>query len=151
MTTEASGSATSSYDSRRRSSRHSPASSADLKPSSTGRNERQAVRRYLHALQARPQEANPPAPEILTKRIATIDSQLADAEPQVKVALIHERMDLYARLRAAGEAGTLEQLEQEFIAVAGTYSARQGLTYAAWREVGVEDDVLERAGIAQDS
>jgi hypothetical protein len=40
-----------------------------------------------------------------------------------------------------------EGLEAAFIAVAGPYSARKGLSYAAWRAVGVKPRVLRAAGI----
>ena len=43
----------------------------------------------------------------------------------------------------------VEALETAFIAVAGPYSDRKGLTYAAWRAVGVKPRVLRAAGIAR--
>lgn len=84
----------------------------------------------------------------MAQRIEEIDSHLATAEPAIKIALIQERMDLYSRLKAATDTVALRDLEREFVAAAGAYSARKGITYAAWREVGVEARVLERAGIA---
>jgi hypothetical protein len=47
----------------------------------------------------------------------------------------------------ANRHGPDEALEDAFIAVAGPYSARKGLTYAAWRAVGVEPRVLRAAGV----
>ncbi len=76
-----------------------------------------------------------------------IDAQLAAAEPALKVRLIRERMDLYARLKALGGQKRLDDLEQDFVAAAGAYSARKGISYDAWRQVGVDESVLERAGI----
>ena len=38
-------------------------------------------------------------------------------------------------------------LEEAFIAVAGPYSARKGLSYTAWRAVGVKPRILREAGI----
>ena len=36
-----------------------------------------------------------------------------------------------------GEAVDLGAIEEAFVEVAASYSARQGISYAAWREVGV--------------
>jgi hypothetical protein len=43
----------------------------------------------------------------------------------------------------------LSSLEAEFVKVAQGYSDRQGISYAAWREVGVEASVLKKAGISR--
>jgi hypothetical protein len=40
-------------------------------------------------------------------------------------------------------------MEKEFVKVVRAYSDRNGITYSAWRQVGVEADVLERAGIVR--
>lgn len=42
-------------------------------------------------------------------------------------------------------------LEADFRAVAASYSARKGLTYAAWREAGVDAAVLKAAGVSRSS
>ena len=36
-----------------------------------------------------------------------------------------------------------------FVQVAATYSARKGISYAAWRAVGVDAAVLNKAGIGR--
>ena len=41
------------------------------------------------------------------------------------------------------------ELEAGFVAVAKLYSERKGLTYAAWREAGVDARVLKQAGISR--
>ena len=114
-----------------------------------GRAESRAVRRYLEAITSAPADADADGadPEPMARRIEEIDSQLAAAEPAVKIRLIQERMELYARLKSLGDAGQLDELEQGFVAAAAAYSARKGITYAAWRRVGVAPAVLERAGI----
>jgi hypothetical protein len=43
----------------------------------------------------------------------------------------------------------LSALEREFAKVAQAYSQRKGISYAAWRELGVPADVLKRAGIGR--
>ncbi len=45
------------------------------------------------------------------------------------------------------DAVEIEALEAEFIEVAGPYSERKGLSYLAWRAVGVQPRVLRAAGI----
>ena len=65
--------------------------------------------------------------------------------------LIQERLDLNSELAAAGEKVDLSGLEQEFVDAAAAYSARKGISYAAWRELGVEPGVLKRAGIPRSS
>jgi hypothetical protein len=41
----------------------------------------------------------------------------------------------------------LECLEQAFIAAVKGYSERKGITYAAWREAGIDARVLRDAGL----
>ena len=43
----------------------------------------------------------------------------------------------------------MAEMEADFVAVAANYGNRQGISYAAWREVGVQPDVLRRAGITR--
>jgi len=43
----------------------------------------------------------------------------------------------------------LAALEADFVQVAASYSARKGISYTAWRELGVSADVLKRAGISR--
>lgn len=40
-------------------------------------------------------------------------------------------------------------LEGEFVAVAGNYPLRRGISYAAWREAGVDAALLRKAGISR--
>ena len=56
-----------------------------------------------------------------------------------------------AELDATNEKVDLSGLEKEFIAAAAAYSARKGISYAAWRELGVEPAVLKKAGISRSS
>jgi hypothetical protein len=43
----------------------------------------------------------------------------------------------------------LGTIEDAFVKVAASYSARQGISYASWREVGVPAAVLKRAKISR--
>ena len=78
-----------------------------------------------------------------------IDTELVTADPLKRLQLIQERLDLKAELDAAGEKVDLSGLEKEFVDAAAAYSARKGISYAAWRELGVEAAVLKRAGISR--
>jgi hypothetical protein len=40
-------------------------------------------------------------------------------------------------------------LEKDFVKVARAYGSRKGISYTAWRSVGVSAGVLQRAGIAR--
>jgi hypothetical protein len=114
-----------------------------------GRAQGRAVRLYLEALAAnKPKRGRKRTPDSITKRLATIDAALDQADPLTKLQLTQERFDLQAELEAAsGPAVDLGALEAAFVEAAGPYAARKGLSYAAFREVGVQPAVLARAGI----
>ena len=59
-----------------------------------------------------------------------------------RVALIQERMDLENELQAADGGVDLVALERDFVRFAKDYSSRKGITYNAWREVGVSPATL---------
>ena len=40
-------------------------------------------------------------------------------------------------------------LEEQFVIAAKGYSERKGISWTAWREVGVPASVLERAGVSR--
>jgi hypothetical protein len=48
-----------------------------------------------------------------------------------------------------GGGDDVSALEKEFIKVAKSYSAKKGISYGAWREFGVEPDVLKKAGVTR--
>jgi len=113
-----------------------------------GRNQGRSVRRYLEALDAhKPKRGRKRTPESMQKRLDRIDIELVSADPLKRLQLIQERLDLKVELDATGEKVDLTGLEKEFVAAAAAYSARKGISYAAWRELGVEPAVLKRAGI----
>ncbi len=115
-----------------------------------GRNQGRSVRRYLEALDLhRPKRGRKRTRESMQKRLARIDAELATADPLKRLQLIQERLDLNAELEAFDTKVDLTGLEEEFVQAAGAYSARKGISYAAWRELGVEPAVLKRAGISR--
>ena len=115
-----------------------------------GRNQGRAVRRYLEALDAhKPKRGRKRTPESMKKRLDRIDAELVSADPLKRLQLIQERLDLKEELDAAGRTVDLSGLEQGFVDAAAAYSKRKGISYAAWRELGVEPAVLKRAGIGR--
>lgn len=116
-----------------------------------GRDQGRAVRRYLEALEThRPKRGRKRTPESIQARLASIDERIASADALTRLHLAQERLDLTNMLQAADDDGaTIADLEGEFVAAAGTYSRRKGLSYDAWREIGVSPKVLKRAGIGR--
>jgi hypothetical protein len=115
-----------------------------------GRSEGKAVRDYLDALRAnKPKRGRKRTPDSIKKRLTTIDTQLKDADPLTELRLVQERRDLDYELQSMDNAVDLSAIEGSFVKVAKAYSERQGISYAAWREVGVEASVLKKAGISR--
>ena len=113
-----------------------------------GREQGRAVRRYLEALEAhKPKRGRKRTPESVEKRLATIEGKLADADALTRLHLMQERMNLTNELSITDNTVDMQALEDEFVAAAGPYGARKGITYAAWRQMGVDRGVLRRAGI----
>nr|MBA3654881.1 hypothetical protein [Actinomycetota bacterium] len=110
------------------------------------------VRRYLSTLDSqRPGRGPKRAADAIAYRLLKIDEMLISADPISRLHLTQERIDLDAegiRLNNGAEAD-FGEMEAEFVKIAKTYSDRCGLTYSAWRQVGVEADVLEKAGIVR--
>jgi hypothetical protein len=117
-----------------------------------GRDQGRAVRRYLEALEAhRPKRGRKRTPESIQRRLKTIEADLETADPLSRVNLVQERMDLEAELAAKEAVVDLSALEADFISAAAEYSERKGISYAAWREAGVDAGVLRKAGLRRGS
>ena len=85
----------------------------------------------------------------MKKRMEKIDQELETADPLHRLHLVQERLDLQNALDSATATVDLGALEDEFVAAARQYSERKGISYAAWRELGVSAAVLKRAGISR--
>ena len=115
-----------------------------------GRTEGRAVKKYLEALeQHRPKRGRRRTPDSINTRLEKIDREFVDADPMTRLALVQERIDLNAELDAMEDPVDLEAIEADFVAAAKGYGERKGISYAAWREVGVPAAVLRRAGISR--
>jgi len=113
-----------------------------------GRDQGRAVRRYLEALEAhRPKRGRKRTPESVERRLSAIDEKLNDADALTRLHLSQERMNLQAELSSTDNAVDLGVLEEEFVVAAKPYGERKGITYAAWRQAGVDPGVLRRANI----
>jgi len=119
---------------------------------SNGREQGRLIRRYLGALEAsRSNRGTKRVTEGISRRLRKSDELLVSADPLARLHLTQERIDLHAELVRAtnGQAPQLADLEKEFVRVAKSYGDLAGITFAAWRQVGVDADVLERAGIVR--
>ena len=113
-----------------------------------GREQGRSVRRYLDALEAhRPKRGRKRTPESIQKRLDDIETKLEAADPLTRLQLRQERRDLQSELEAKSNGVDLVQLEEDFVQAAKAYGERKGITYATWREQGVDPSVLRRAGI----
>lgn len=114
------------------------------------RAENRAVSAYLEALESnRPRPGRRRTAESMQNRIEAIGEALESATPIRRVQLVQERIDLERALSAPTETVDISELETAFVDVAVPYSGRKGITYSAWREVGVPAAVLKRAGISR--
>ena len=115
-----------------------------------GRAQGRAVRAYLEALdQNRPKRGRRRTTESIDTRLAKIDAELVTADPMTRLSLVQERLDLLAERATLETKVDLTALETEFVAAAAGYSERKGISYAAWREVGVSAATLKAAGISR--
>jgi hypothetical protein len=114
-----------------------------------GRRESRMIKRYLGAL-GRRRPGRPVTRESLERKLAGLDAKIAVEEDALKrVDLVQQRLEAEETLTAMSESANLEDLEAGFVEVAKSYSDRKGISYPAWREVGVPASVLRRAGIPQ--
>lgn len=117
-----------------------------------GRTEGRAVKNYLEALeQHRPKRGRKRTPESIASRLQKIEDELATADPVSRLTLIQERLDLQRELKQMDAAVDLSEVEAAFVAAAKQYGERKGISYQAWREIGVPPAVLKAAGISRSS
>jgi hypothetical protein len=116
----------------------------------TGRQEGRAVRDYLNALEAhQPKRGRKRTPDSINKRLADIDDEIARADPLRRLSLAQERINLEDELYDLENAESIDEYEGAFIEAAVSYSERKGISYAAWREVGVPAATLKAAGVTR--
>ena len=117
-----------------------------------GRTQGRAVRIYLEALDAnKPKRGRKRTLQSITARLATVERELPTADPLKRLLLAQERLDLQDEIARAGNIVDFVQLEREFVETALEYSQRKGISYSAWRELGVASSLLKRAGISRET
>jgi hypothetical protein len=116
----------------------------------TEKSEVAAIRDYLKALeQNAPQRGRKRTTESVGRQIATLEGELAGASITKRLGLIQQRIELEADLEALSQASSVDltALEAGFATYAAAYGGRRGISYAAWREIGVSSATLKSAGI----
>jgi hypothetical protein len=113
-----------------------------------GREEGRIVRQYLEALEStKPRRGRKRTPDSIRRRLTTIENSLATADPLARLHLIEEKQRLETELAHSGDTVDMAALEKSFIKVARLYGERKGISYSAWRAVGVSAPVLQQAKI----
>jgi len=114
-----------------------------------GRKQAREIKAYLNAIQAR-KPGRPVSKESLQERLTRIDSQIGDAtNPLKELDLRQARLDVEAQLASLGEVENFDELEAGFVTHAKAYSDRKGISYTAWRQIGVPAATLRSAGIKE--
>ena len=123
---------------------------ARTKMTETEKTEVAAVRDYLKALeQNAPRRGRRRTPESVERQLAVLEGEMEGASVTKRLGLIQQRIDLETDLEALQQAESvdLSALEAGFATHAAAYGGRRGISYAAWREVGVSSATLKSAGI----
>ena len=109
-----------------------------------GRTERAIVKRYLDSLE-KVQRNNSAT---IARKLTDVKTMLNDDSlpPVKRLNLIQKRIDLTKKLNEQEEPMS-QDLEKDFVQVAKSFSERKGISYKAWREVGVPARVLKLADI----
>lgn len=112
-----------------------------------GRRESRLIKAYLNALRSR-RPGRPVTPDSIRSRIEGIESRLsAETDPLKLLDLHQEKLDAEESLKTAEASHDVGEAEKGFIEVAGDYSERKGISYTAWRQIGVPASVLKAAAI----
>jgi len=123
---------------------------ARTKMTDSEKSEVAAIRDYLKALeQNAPRRGRKRTAESMGRQLAALEGEMAGASVTKRLSLIQQRIDLEADLEALSQAASvdLSALEAGFATHAAAYGGRRGISYAAWREIGVSSATLKSAGI----
>ncbi len=113
-----------------------------------GRAQARAVKEYLAARETDSRRGPKMTPDKLRDRIESTRQAIAEEDdPARRVELIQQRMDDEERLDSIEEQPDMDSLEKDFVEAAAEYSERKGISYSAWRELGVPAAVLKQAGV----
>jgi len=114
-----------------------------------GRLEAREIKAYLAALGSK-KRGRPVTRESLQKRIADLESKIADESNPLKVVeLRQQRLDAEGKLAELEDTADFDSLEASFVQHAKSYGERKGISYTAWREQGVPAATLKQAGVGR--
>ncbi len=114
-----------------------------------GRRQSRAIKAYLSTLQSK-RPGRPVTKDSLQGRLDRVSKQIAESkDPLDSVKLMQAKLDIEAQMARMGGSQTADELEKGFIEYAKGYSDRKGISYTAWRHVGVPASVLREAGIKE--
>jgi uncharacterized protein YicC (UPF0701 family) len=113
-----------------------------------GREEGRAVRTYLEALDSnRPKRGRKRTKESISARLERIADEFSTVDPLKRLQLAQEQLDLTEELESMDDGQDIAALETEFTRLARAYANRKGISYAAFRSIGVPAATLKKAGI----
>lgn len=114
-----------------------------------GRAQAKAVREYLNLLEYDGRRSALSEEQLNTK-IHEVEARIQDtSDPATRLELIQKRLDYEGQLKNATDGPDPEEVEKGFVQAAKEYSERKGISYPAWRELGVPAATLKAAGIPQ--
>ncbi len=113
-----------------------------------GREQSRIVREYLNTL-GPARRGRKRTAESVERKLQQVMEQLSTAtDPLTRLQLHAEAERLEHELGDFEEVDAAE-IEQEFVRVAADYSKRKGISYNAWRNLGVPASVLREAGVSR--
>lgn len=112
-----------------------------------GREHSRLIRNYIETIQA--MRGRRRSRDEIEARLAEIKDQYPTGNALIDLKLASERDRLEDELRFFVNEQELASLQGEFVKYAAEYGKRKGITYNAWREVGVPASVLQEAGITR--
>ncbi len=115
-----------------------------------GRTESRVVSKYLEALSAgKGKRGRKRTPESISMQIARIDREIEAAPAIRRLELTQMRYDLEVERERLEARVDIAGVEKEFIKIAKSYAKRTGISYNAFRSLGVPAEVLKKAGISR--
>lgn len=113
-----------------------------------GRSEGAAVKRYLETIGRRGKPGRRVSREELQARLDETKHAIPEEDNLLaRLDMIQKQIDLEGRLSDAADDDDSEEAEAAFISVAKDYAERKGISYTAFRKMGVPAAVLKKAGI----
>ena len=114
----------------------------------SGRAQGRAIGLYLDAVAAhKPKRGRQRTQDTVARQMQETEAALRTATGTARVELVQQKRNLEVELAGMHAQVNLAALEAAFVEHAQAYAQRKEISYAAFREVGVAADVLDRAGI----